>query len=1076
MTYTGIDPNQGYASGRQDVSGTVTSVIIRYVRNLCGDAGLVRMLQIAGEMRPVETLEDPLTWSSYAETLALISAAAHVCVDNEIARHLGEEMLRQYDGTEVANLLRSLGSPKEVLQNVTAAAAKFFTVSTLEALEVGDAHAIVRAANRPGYQRDISICDFTKGLLSQVPVLFGLLPATIIESECAARGGRFCLYSVGWEEHQWSSFVDERESIYTMAWGSGNVDEAQAEVEADESTQISMLNAQVQQLTERLQDVYGTAADLLATDDLDSVLSNVTRRAAHAVNAPRYILAVQLNPEQPISLHHHGFTQQEAEAIALEILQPNPDTRGGSRLIADVRSKRQYYGRIAAMYPEGSQFLEQEREALSVYANYAATALDMVTALDDARRSNATSSALLEFSRNLAKTTTTYEVAKDLSLTVPRVLGSDTSSVLLWDESSQSLRSIKKITSDGHLAGYDESINTTEPSRDSSGYADANANIDTEDAIATRDKMASQVDRSDQDGTDSEDDSGDILAIPISASPIVQKLMSSRDIIIVNNDTTDSYIRDILERYGIQSTLMAPIFTSDKFLGIVTANFKSNIDPNLLSNRELRERIIALSDQAAISLENANLLQQVSHMAWHDALTGLPNRRLLEDRAGQALVQASRSGETLSMFFVDLDHFKEVNDILGHASGDELIREVAARLTRAVRQQDTVARLGGDEFAILLPGLSDNDAIEALAHRMLTSLSKPFMLYGQEAYVTGSIGIAIYPRDGNTYDELLSRADSAMYRSKGLGRNTFQVFDISIDQTNSSDAMQLERDLHKALENNQLFILYQPFIDLETAKVVGVESLVRWRHPTRGLLEPASFIEMAEETDLIVEIDSWVVKETCKQARRWQDIGIPPLQLAINVSTRDLLSQEYVENLLAAVEEHDLNPSLVELELTERVVFDDSSTMRDNVDRLQKAGVRFSIDDFGTGASGLDRFGTFPVSTLKIDRSFVQVLGPDDQSQTIIQAITGMAKDLGMSCVAEGVETSTQSRVLLQRGCTTAQGFFFSPPLMSADVERMLISTATAQDAGGLGEIGSSAGLDGSARLDGSSGVGTANR
>ncbi len=1068
MTYTGIDPNQGYANGRQDVSGTVISVIIRYVRNLCGDAGLVRMLQMAGEMRSIEVLEDSLTWSSYAEALALISAAAHVCVDNEIARHLGEEMLRQYDGTEVANLLRSLGSPKEVLKNVTAAAAKFFTVSTLEALEVGDAHAIVRAANRPGYQRDISICDFTKGLLSQVPVLFGLLPATIIESECAARGGRFCLYSVGWEEHQWSSFVDERESIYTMAWGSGNVDEAQAEVETDESTQISMLNAQVQQLTERLQDVYGTAADLLATDDLDSVLSNVTRRAAHAVNAPRYILAVQLNPEQPISLHHHGFTQQEAEAIALEILQPNPDTKNGSRLIADVRSKRQYYGRIAAIYPEGSQFLEQEREALSVYANYAATALDMVTALDDARKSNATSSALLEFSRNLAKTTTTYEVAKELSSTIPKVLGCDTSSVLLWDESSQSLRSIKKITSDGQLAGYDESVGTIEPSQDSFGYT--NTNIDTEGAVAVRDETASHEDQSNQDGMNSENDAGEILTIPISASPIIQQIISSRDIIVVNSDTTDNYVKEILERYGIQSTLMAPIFTSDKFLGIVTANFKSKIDPNLLNSKELRERIIGLSDQAAISLENANLLQQISHMAWHDALTGLPNRRLLEDRANQALVQASRSGETLCMFFVDLDHFKEVNDVLGHASGDELIREVAARLTRAVRQQDTVARLGGDEFAILLPGLSDNDAIEALAHRMLTSLSKPFMLYGQEAYVTGSIGIAIYPRDGSTYDELLSRADAAMYRSKGLGRNTFQVFDVSIDQTSSSDVVQLERDLHKALENNQLFILYQPFIDLETAKVVGVESLVRWRHPTRGLLEPASFIEIAEETDLIVEIDSWVVRETCKQARRWQDIGIPPLQLAINVSTRDLLSQEYVENLLATVEEYDLNPSLIELELTERVVFDDSSTMRDNVDRLQKAGVRFSVDDFGTGASGLDRFGTFPISTLKIDRSFVQVLGPDDQSQTIIQAITGMAKDLGMSCVAEGVETSTQSRVLLQRGCTTAQGFFFSPPLMSADVERMLISTANAKGAGELEGIGDSAGVDGS------TGTGTANR
>ncbi|MHB8263230.1 MAG: hypothetical protein ACYDGY_05720, partial [Acidimicrobiales bacterium] len=405
MTIT--EGGQGFSSSRQDVSGAVTSVIIRYVRNVCGNVGLTRMLQLANEYRPIEVIEDPITWSSYRETIALMSAAAQVCVDNDISRHFGEEMLRQYDGTDVANLLRSLGSPAEVLKNVTAATAKFFTVSSLEALEVGNAHAIVRATGRSGYPRDIMLCDFTKGLLSQVPVLFGLVPAVITESECAARGGRFCLYSVGWEEHQWSSFVDDRESIYTMAWGSGDVDEAQAEIESDVDTKVSHLTAQVQQLTERLQDVYSTAADLLATDDIDSVLARVTERAAHAVNAPRYLLAIHLAPEQPIQLHHHGFTQQEAENAATEILQPQPDTRNGSRLIVDVRSRRQYYGRIAAIYPEGVQFLAQEREALSVYANYAATALDMVTALDETRRSSTTSNALLEFSRQLASLTTT---------------------------------------------------------------------------------------------------------------------------------------------------------------------------------------------------------------------------------------------------------------------------------------------------------------------------------------------------------------------------------------------------------------------------------------------------------------------------------------------------------------------------------------------------------------------------------------------------------------------------------------------------------------------------------------------
>ena len=1049
MTIT--EGDQRYGNTRQDVSGAVTSVIVRYVRNKCGDKGLLRMLQLAGECRPIEVLRDPFTWSSYSETMALISAAAQVCADNDISIHLGEEMLRQYDGTDVASLLRSLGSPAEVLKNVTAAAAKFFTVSSLEALEVGDAHAIVRAVGLPGHRRDAVLCDFTKGLLSQVPVLFGLIPAVITESECAARGGRFCLYSVGWEEHQWASFVDDRKSIYTMAWRSGEVDEAQAEIESDNTTKVNYLTAQVQQLTERLQDVYSTAADLLATDDIDSVLARVTERAAHAVTAPHYLLAIQLTLEQPVQLHHYGLTRQEAERVAAEILRPEPDTHNGSRLIVDVRSHRQYYGRIAAIYPEGVQFLAQEKEALSVYANYAATALDMVTALDDARRSNATSNALLTFSRQLASLTTTAEIAEQLSETVPMVVGCDTSAVLLWDDSTQTLRSVKRIEQDG-------SSSQDDPGDENADGIHANG-AHGGNGDRSKFKYAEPV----QDGQ--ENDTGTVLNIPLSASPLIKQVVETRDIIFVTRATNDNLTKDVLEHYGIQAALIAPIFTSEKFLGIVTANFKHEVQPASVSTKELRERMVGLSDQTAVSLENANLLQQISHMAWHDALTGLPNRRLLEDRANQALVQATRAGDVVCMFFVDLDHFKEVNDILGHAAGDQLIIEVAARLSRTVRQQDTVARLGGDEFAILLPGLSDPEAIEALARRMLATLSMPFNLSGQEAYVTGSIGVAMAPRDGNTYDELLSSADAAMYRSKGMGKNTFQAFNAEEDRTSTTDSFHLEKDLHKALERKELFVLYQPFIDLGTAKVVGVEALLRWEHPTRGTLEPATFIEIAESSDLIVQIDSWVMSEACRQLRRWLDIGLPPLRIAINVSTRDLATEEYVDSVLAALENTALDPSLIELELTERVVFDDAGTMQANIERLQKIGVRFSVDDFGTGSSGMDRIGAFPVSILKIDRSFVQVLGPDDQSQVIIQAIIGMAKDLGMSCVAEGVETSTQSRILLQRGCTTAQGFFFSPPLLATDVERMLQSSA--RNIAVADKIDKAGAVDGARLLDG---------
>ncbi|MHB8264277.1 MAG: putative bifunctional diguanylate cyclase/phosphodiesterase, partial [Acidimicrobiales bacterium] len=647
-----------------------------------------------------------------------------------------------------------------------------------------------------------------------------------------------------------------------------------------------------------------------------------------------------------------------------------------------------------------------------------------------------------------------------LSRTVPTVVGCDTSAVLLWDESAQTLRSIKVIA-EGGSTPHDY------PDGDNADNAHADGTIDgsiTQHPEHSQFQYAEQVQDEQQVGPAD----GTVLTIPLSDSPLIERVVKSRDIIFVDRDTRDAVVRDALEHYGVQAALVAPIFTAERFLGIVTANYKHEVQPASVTTRELRERVIGLSDQAAVSLENATLLQQISHMAWHDVLTGLPNRRLLEDRANQALVQATRAGDVVSMFFVDLDHFKEVNDVLGHAAGDELIKEVATRLSRTVRQQDTVARLGGDEFAILLPGLSDPEAIEALARRMLTSLSKPFDLLGQEAYVTGSIGVAMTPRDGNTYDELLSSADAAMYRSKGMGRNTFQVFDADEDRTGAPDSLHLERDLHKALERKELFVLYQPFIDLQTTRVVGVEALLRWKHPTRGTLEPAAFIEIAEASDLIVQIDSWVMNEACRQARRWQDVGLPPLQMALNVSTRDLGSEEYAECVLTALDESALDPSTIELEITERVTFENSGAMQANVEKLQKVGVRFSVDDFGTGSSSMDRIGTFPVSTLKIDRSFVQVLGPNDQSQAIIQAITGMARDLGMSCVAEGVETSTQSRILLQRGCTTAQGFFFSPPLMAADVEHMLQSSSrNITDASAANSVGNAVPSDGVALSDG---------
>lgn len=985
---TGNDPTVGAdAATRQDISGAVTSVLVRHVRRRCGEDGVARMLALAGERRPVSVLEDATSWSSHAEALSLFEAAAEVTGDTAIGRQVGEEMLRQHDGTNVANLLRSLGSPGELLRNVAAALAKFSTVATMEPLEVGNAHAVVRAHTRAGFRRHRCLCDLTKGLLSQVPVLFGLVPAEVAESECQADGGRFCLYSVAWEARQWSTFVDQRTSLYTSAWREADVVEARSELATDDGARLAILRQHVEELGRQLEGVYSTAADLLGAEDIDAVLSRITARAAHAVNAPRYLLVVRTGPTDGLRLHHHGFSDAEARALAHELLAEHPDDRGGSRLIVDIASRRRAYGRLAAVFPDGVHFFADERRTLALYANYAATALDVVTSLDEMRRSNATTRALLDFSRALAQATTGEAVTTTLAAAVPVAVGAERCGVWLWDPRTQRMQLRARWSGTGATA------------------------------------VTAAGDGAD-DGTPSALGSAERLEWAATAHQmLVERLAAGHQVVVVGRHEADAGLTRIIDLAGVETLVAAPLMSGDEMLGMVTAGFTA-ANAGAAGSDDLRERLAGLADQAVTALVNARLLEQVSHLAWHDALTGLPNRRLLEDRANQELLRARRTGEPLCMFFVDLDRFKHVNDTLGHAAGDELIVEVARRLKETVRSQDTVARLGGDEFAVLLPATGDVGDIEVLARRALEILHTPYEIAGRELRASASIGVAVAPEHGQTYDELLSAADAAMYRSKSLGRNTFQVF--RHDDGRLATDLELETDLGHAVERGELYVVYQPFVDLATGEIIGVEALARWAHPQRGLIEPTVFVPLAEESDIIVDIDTWVVAEACRQVQAW---GMPGLRLAVNVSTRDLASDEFVASVTRALVDSGLDPECLEIEVTERVVVDDSGAIATNVERLRRLGVRFSIDDFGTGNSTLTRIGTFPVSTLKIDQSFVQVLGPREESTALVSAIVSMARDLGVDCVAEGVETHQQHRILLQRGCGAAQGFFFSPPL-----------------------------------------------
>ncbi|WP_338760565.1 EAL domain-containing protein [Massilia sp. METH4] len=429
---------------------------------------------------------------------------------------------------------------------------------------------------------------------------------------------------------------------------------------------------------------------------------------------------------------------------------------------------------------------------------------------------------------------------------------------------------------------------------------------------------------------------------------------------------------------------------------------------------------------------------RIFHMAHHDALTGLPNRSLIGDRLEQAILLAQREGHEVMVAFVDLDSFKLVNDTLGHTAGDELLKTVASRMVECVRKTDTVGRFGGDEFVLVLPQADGGETDRAgLLEKILAAVVRPVMLDGQEVQVSCSIGAAVYPRDGGSRDTLMMNADAAMYRAKEMGKNNCQFYAHEMNAS-LEEKLALMEGLRRAVDDNQLRLLYQPKVDLASGRVFGVEALVRWQHPERGMVRPDLFIPLAEESGMIVAIGEWVLREACRQARRWQDAGLGPISMSVNVSPRQFDDRRLVARVAAALAEAGLDPCWLELEVTESLIMRDVQGAVDKMRELEAMGIALSIDDFGTGYSSLAALKSFPISRLKIDKSFVRDLAHSADDQAIARAIISLSHQLQMRVIAEGVETEQQRAFLTQYGCDEMQGYLFSRPVPPADIGAML--------------------------------------
>ena len=511
-----------------------------------------------------------------------------------------------------------------------------------------------------------------------------------------------------------------------------------------------------------------------------------------------------------------------------------------------------------------------------------------------------------------------------------------------------------------------------------------------------------------------------------------------REAVVVADIVSDPLWTDYKElaaEHGLRSSWSTPILSNQgAVLGTFAMYSKEAREPTNAENRliDVATRI------AGIAIERKLAEERIQFMANHDALTGLPNRALLNDRLSQALLYAQRYDRWVTALFIDLDNFKLINDSLGHNAGDELLKGVGKRMVDCVRATDTVVRLGGDEFVIVLfDQPKDVNVISATVQKIRTAIAEPVRFGGHDLSVTSSVGVAIYPSDGPDAETLLANADAAMYRAKDVSRDNFQFYAPEMN-VRVHEKFLLREELRNAVARSEFVLHYQPQVDLRTGRVFAVEALVRWNHPKLGIVPPVNFIPMAEETGLIVPIGDCVLREACRQNKAWQDAGLPPMVVSVNVSARQFREKNLVARVAGALKESGLEARYLELELTESLIMQDVELAVATMEELQGLGVQLSIDDFGTGYSSLSALKSYPVARLKIDKSFIAGLPTNDDDRAVASAVISLGQKLNLRVIAEGVETDAQAAFLRDNNCDEMQGYLFSKPIPAQEIAELL--------------------------------------
>ena len=507
-------------------------------------------------------------------------------------------------------------------------------------------------------------------------------------------------------------------------------------------------------------------------------------------------------------------------------------------------------------------------------------------------------------------------------------------------------------------------------------------------------------------------------------------------LVILDLSLPDSFGLDTFAKvYAHSPAVPIIVLTGNDDDSLALSAVKAGAQDYLVKSRLDRELLVR---SMQYSIERKRYQVQLEHQANYDALTGLPNRNLLHDRLRQS-VYAQRNPRNIAVVFMDLDHFKFVNDSLGHSVGDKLLKGMAERLRTVLREGDTVGRVGGDEFVLILNDQTNEEAVFRAMQRIAAKVAEPIVIEGKELYATCSAGISLYPQDGSDVDTLLRNADAAMYRAKEHGRNNFQFYTSEMNER-VSDRLALENALRRALERREFLLHYQQKVDLKSGAIIGAEALVRWSHPEWGLVRPARFIPIAEETGLIVPLGEWVLHEACRQAREWLDDGLLPGVVSVNLSARQFRAEGLVRTVSRVLEETGLDPSQLEMELTESMVMHNVETAIATLQGLKSLGIGLSVDDFGTGYSSLSYLKDLPINALKIDRSFVRDIGTGSETEDgiLAQAIISLGHALHLKVIAEGVETDAQVHFLKRHSCDQVQGFLYGEPVPPRQFAQLL--------------------------------------